>query len=429
MTFFQHLPSSVLQAGAIFLSIIIEALPFVLIGSIISGIIEVYITPERVYRFLPKNKFGRIFFGTFIGFIFPSCECGIVPIINRFLEKKVPSYTAVPFLVTAPVINPIVLFATYSAFGNSVKMALYRALGSLLVATVLGIFLGFIQTDSIQKEHRKPVHEHDFSDLSKDQKLFQVLVQAIDEFFDTGRYLVFGCLFASLVQVYVPTRILTSISATPVIAILLLMVLSFLLSLCSEADAFVGSSLLTSFGVAPVLAFLVIGPMLDVKNSPHDEKLPQNPFYLAIYRDCEWSCAPLCLVCGGSTMIRFLILAGYFELTMYLQLSGKLNQYINLHYSYLAYISMFLSFVLALVQLIIWVKQMKIHQSSLWLLGKSGEYFLALYSFVCRAIFPYSDTGFPNSFCQRLPLPGCCWIFQGNPAGRRDNNPVSQTRY
>lgn len=116
------------------------------------------------------------------------------------------------------------------------------------------------------KEHRKAVHEHDFRDLSKGQKLFQVLVQAIDEFFDTGRYLVFGCLFASLVQVYVPTRILTSISATPVIAILLLMVLSFLLSLCSEADAFVGSSLLTSFGVAPVLAFLVIGPMLDVKN-------------------------------------------------------------------------------------------------------------------------------------------------------------------
>ena len=188
MTFFQHLPSSVLQAGAIFLSIIIEALPFVLIGSIISGIIEVYITPERVYRFLPKNKFGRIFFGTFIGFIFPSCECGIVPIINRFLEKKVPSYTAVPFLVTAPVINPIVLFATYSAFGNSVKMALYRALGSLLVATVLGIFLGFIQTDSIQKEHRKAVHEHDFRDLSKGQKLFQVLVQAIDEFFDMSQH-------------------------------------------------------------------------------------------------------------------------------------------------------------------------------------------------------------------------------------------------
>ena len=266
MSFFSNLPSSVLQAGAIFLSIIIEALPFVLIGSIISGFIEVYVTPDKVYRFLPKNKWPRIFFGSLIGFVFPSCECGIVPIINRFLEKKVPSYTAVPFLVTAPVINPIVLFATYSAFGNSFRMALLRALGSMVVAILLGIFLGFFADSNIQKENRKAVHEHDFSHLSKGQKVFQVFVQAIDEFFDTGRYLVFGCLFASLVQVYVPTRILTSISSTPAVAILLLMLLSFLLSLCSEADAFIGSSLIASFGLSPVLAFLVIGPMLDVKN-------------------------------------------------------------------------------------------------------------------------------------------------------------------
>ena len=149
MTAFQQLPSSLLQTGAIFLSIIIEALPFVLIGSIVSGLIEVYITPDKVYHFLPRNRWGRIFFGTFVGILFPSCECGIVPIINRFLEKKVPSYTAVPFLVTAPVINPIVLFATYSAFGNSFHVALLRALGSILVAVILGIFLA--RTDSKRK--------------------------------------------------------------------------------------------------------------------------------------------------------------------------------------------------------------------------------------------------------------------------------------
>ena len=244
MTIFQSLPPSVLQAGAIFLSIMIEALPFVLIVSLISGLIEVYITPDKVYEFLPRNRWGRIFFGTFIGFLFPSCECGIVPIINRFLEKKVPSYTAVPFLVTAPIINPIVLFATYSAFGNSIKFAFLRALGAIVIALVLGIFLGFFQTASIQRANRKEVHIHDFSKLSAGQRFFQVFVQAIDEFFDTGRYLVFGCLFASVVQVYVPTRVLTSISATPLLAILLLMLLSFLLSLCSEADAFIGSSLL-----------------------------------------------------------------------------------------------------------------------------------------------------------------------------------------
>ena len=134
------------------------------------------------------------------------------------------------------------------------------------MAVILGIFLGFFWQEPIQKENRFSCHEHDFSHLSPAKKVFQVFVQAIDEFFDTGRYLVFGCLFASVIQVYVPTRILTSISATPLFAILLLMLLAFLLSLCSEADAFIGASLLSSFGLAPVLAFLVIGPMLDIKN-------------------------------------------------------------------------------------------------------------------------------------------------------------------
>ncbi|MBF0786856.1 MULTISPECIES: permease [unclassified Streptococcus] len=262
----QHLPASVLQAGAIFLSIMIEALPFVLIGSLISGFIEVYITPDHVHKVLPKNRFFRILFGSFIGFLFPSCECGIVPIVNRLLEKKVPTYTAIPFLATAPVINPIVLFATFTAFGNSITFALYRALGSILVALVLGIFLGFIQTNSILKEGAAPLHTHDFSQVSAWKKVGQAFIQSIDEFFDTGRYLVFGCLFASLVQVYIPTSMLTHISHNPFTAILLMMLLAFLLSLCSEADAFIGASLLATFGFAPIMAFLVIGPMIDIKN-------------------------------------------------------------------------------------------------------------------------------------------------------------------
>ena len=135
-----------------------------------------------------------------------------------------------------------------------------------MIALVLGIFLGFFWKEPIQKENPIACHEHDFSHLNPARKVFQVFIQAIDEFFDMGRYLVFGCLFAPIVQVYVPTRILTSISASPILAILLLMFLAFLLSLCSEADAFIGASLLSSFGLAPVLAFLIIGPMLDIKN-------------------------------------------------------------------------------------------------------------------------------------------------------------------
>lgn len=266
MDIFNQLPDSVLQWFAIFISIIIEALPFVLLGTILSGIIEVFITPDIVNKFLPKNKFLRVLFGTFVGFVFPSCECGIIPIINRFLEKKVPSYTAVPFLATAPIINPIVLFATYSAFGNSIRFLILRFVGATIVAIALGVMLAFLVDDNILKEDAKPTHFHDYSDKKWYQKIFLALAHAIDEFFDTGRYLVFGTLIASAMQIYLPTRVLTTIGHSPIKAILVMMLLAFILSLCSEADAFIGASLLSTFGIAPVMAFLLIGPMIDIKN-------------------------------------------------------------------------------------------------------------------------------------------------------------------
>ncbi|HFH7072206.1 TPA: permease [Streptococcus agalactiae] len=266
MDIFNQLPDSVLQWFAIFISIIIEALPFVLLGTILSGIIEVFITPDIVNKFLPKNKFLRVLFGTFVGFVFPSCECGIIPIINRFLEKKVPSYTAVPFLATAPIINPIVLFATYSAFGNSIRFLILRFVGATIVAIALGVMLAFLVDDNILKEDAKPTHFHDYSDKKWYQKIFLALAHAIDEFFDTGRYLVFGTLIASAMQIYLPTRVLTTIGHSPITAILVMMLLAFILSLCSEADAFIGASLLSTFGIAPVMSFLLIGPMIDIKN-------------------------------------------------------------------------------------------------------------------------------------------------------------------
>ncbi|WP_069989522.1 permease [Streptococcus agalactiae] len=266
MDIFNQLPDSVLQWFAIFISIIIEALPFVLLGTILSGIIEVFITPDIVNKFLPKNKFLRVLFGTFVGFVFPSCECGIIPIINRFLEKKVPSYTAVPFLATAPIINPIVLFATYSAFGNSIRFLILRFVGASIVAIALGVMLAFLVDDNILKEDAKPTHFHDYSDKKWYQKIFLALAHAIDEFFDTGCYLVFGTLIASAMQIYLPTRVLTTIGHSPITAILVMMLLAFILSLCSEADAFIGASLLSTFGIAPVMAFLLIGPMIDIKN-------------------------------------------------------------------------------------------------------------------------------------------------------------------
>lgn len=261
-----QLPDSLLQMLAIFMSIIIEALPFVFLGAILSGFIDVFVTPDKVRHYLPKGKWSRIIFGTLVGTVFPSCECGIVPIVNRFISKKVPSYTAIPFLVTAPIINPIVLFATFSAFGNSWRFVLLRFLGASLVAITLGVLLGFVWDENITKLGSKTTHTHDYGQFKTSRKTFFALAHAIDEFFDTGRYLIFGSLVAASMQIYVPTRLLTTIGHNPVMAIAIMMLLAFLLSLCSEADAFIGASLLSTFGLTPIMAFLLFGPMIDIKN-------------------------------------------------------------------------------------------------------------------------------------------------------------------
>ncbi|MDA9461456.1 permease [Enterococcus mundtii] len=273
---FSFIPNSVLQMGTIFLSIVIEALPFVLLGCIISGALQVFLTPERVKRWLPKNRFLSIIVGSILGFFFPSCECGIVPIVHQFVKKGVPVHTAFAFMLTAPIINPVVIFSTFIAFGNTWKMAGLRMLGSFIVALIVGVWLAYIQKGTILKTSFdsamvEPVsHTHEEEEMVAPHKwghqVLHVLTHSIDEFFDTGRYLIIGGLIAAGMQTYLPTRVMLTLGSTKLLAILIMLVLAFTMSLCSEADAFIGSSLLSLFGTAPVVAFLVFGPMVDIKN-------------------------------------------------------------------------------------------------------------------------------------------------------------------
>lgn len=266
---FNFLPHSLLQMSTIFLSIVIEAIPFVLLGCIISGALQVFLTPERVQKILPKNKFLAILIGCFLGFFFPSCECGIVPIVTQFIKKGVPNHTAFAFMLTAPIINPIVIFSTFIAFGNSWKFALMRMLGSFLVALVVGSWISYVHSGPILKQELaiEGHHEHHHeAPVTFRGQLWSVLEHAIDEFFDTGRYLMIGGLIASAMQVYLPTQFMLHLTANKFVAILVMLVLAFTMSLCSEADAFVGSSLLSLFGTNPVVGFLVFGPMVDIKN-------------------------------------------------------------------------------------------------------------------------------------------------------------------
>ena len=327
---FANLPDSVLQMSMIFLSVVIEALPFVLLGCLISGALQVFLTPERVRRLLPKNKLASILVGCVLGFFFPSCECGIVPIINRFITKGVPIPTAFAFMLTAPIVNPIVLFSTYIAFGNSTKFTLLRVGGAFFVAIIVGSWLAYFHQGSVLKKGRLPsatsnsqvpadltlteevttksepipamtlmgststevtgsstVVKSTASMPQPQRKKFldqvnHVLHHSLDEFFDTGRYLIIGALIASAMQTYLPTAALLTLGSSKLLAILVMLVLAFVMSLCSEADAFIGASLMSLFGTAPVVAFLVLGPMVDIKNLLMMNRYFSGKFILAL---------------------------------------------------------------------------------------------------------------------------------------------------
>ncbi|MDR0846827.1 MAG: permease [Lactobacillales bacterium] len=272
---FNFLPSSVLQMASIFLSIIIEALPFVLLGCVVSGLLHRYLDEETIEKILPKNKFLAVIVGTFVGFFFPSCECGIIPIVKRLLSKGVPEYVAFAFMLSAPIINPIVLFATFSAFSNSFRFMWLRFFGGIFVSLLVGIFLAYFNKEKVLKKIAEHDGDscscscscgHDHGRHSHGDHKHSVLKSASDEFFDSGKYLIVGSLLAAAMQTYLPTRIIEHFNTNLPLSIAVMMLLAFTLSLCSEADAFIGSSLLSLFNPAAVVAFLVIGPMVDIKN-------------------------------------------------------------------------------------------------------------------------------------------------------------------
>ncbi|MFN2746552.1 MULTISPECIES: permease [Bacillus] len=258
---------SFLQLNSIFISILIEAIPFVLIGVFISGLIQMFVTEEMMAKIIPKNRFLAVLSGTFAGVLFPACECGIVPIARRLLLKGVPLHAAVAFMLTAPIINPIVLFSTFIAFGNKWDVVFYRGGLAIAVSVIVGVIISF-QFKGTQLLEGDPHghHHHGHARPSFWKKLGGTLRHAVDEFFSVGKYLIIGAFVAAAMQTYIKTSTLLAIGQNDVSSSLVMMGLSFVLSLCSEVDAFIASSFSSTFSLGSLIAFLVFGAMVDIKN-------------------------------------------------------------------------------------------------------------------------------------------------------------------
>ncbi|WP_026692351.1 permease [Peribacillus kribbensis] len=255
---------SFLQMNTVFISILIEAIPFILLAVLISGVIQIFVTEEMLAKIIPKNRYLSIIVTMFLGILFPACECGIVPLTKRLIAKGVPMPAGVAFMMTAPVINPVVVISTYAAFGNSWRMVAYRCGLSCLVSFCTSVALSFQFKDNGLKHAAAP--NMNLKKVSFKTKFDAMIEHSIGEFFSVGKYLIMGGLIAAAMQTYIKTSTLVSIGHGKVSAVLLMMVLAFILSICSSADAFIASSFRSTFGTGSIVAFLVFGPIFDIKN-------------------------------------------------------------------------------------------------------------------------------------------------------------------
>ncbi|MGG1267173.1 permease [Brevibacillus laterosporus] len=129
-----------LHVKTLFFSILLEAIPFVLIGVFFSALLQTFVSDETVRKWTPRHPMIAIPFATMLGFIFPICECAIVPIVRRLIHKGIPVYVGMIFLLAGPIVNPVVMAATYTAFPTEPQMVLYRTLLAFIVAAAVEIF-------------------------------------------------------------------------------------------------------------------------------------------------------------------------------------------------------------------------------------------------------------------------------------------------
>nr|WP_309238648.1 permease [Actinoplanes aureus] len=241
----------------VFVSVLVQAVPFLVFGVLLSAVIAVFVPRSFWARALPRHPALAVPAASVAGVVLPGCECGSVPIAGSLIRRGVTPAAALAFLLAAPAVNPIVLTATAVAFPGDPEMVVARGLASLVVAIVMGwLWLRLGKAEWIKLPHRP-----DVDGASRGRAFWSACRHDVVH---AGGFLVLGAAAAATINVLVPEAWLQTLAAEPVLSVLALAVLAVLLSICSEADAFVAASL-SQFSLTSRLVFLVVGPMVDLK--------------------------------------------------------------------------------------------------------------------------------------------------------------------
>src|SRR5215210_7167789 len=291
------LPTQLQDFVTLALSILVEALPFVVLGALVSALIRVLGPTQRLIQLLPKRPLLRRLSISLFGTFMPVCECGNVPVARGLVIRGLSVAESTTFLLAAPIINPVTLLATSQAFPLDPSIVWIRMAGGLLIANLVGglialykdqmelVSKGFYNTlCQVEAADELHHHEHNHKHHDHDQhhehhgdhdhhhasnrwwdRWQEGIVIFRDEVSLMLKVLCLGALIAGATQVFVPRDVLTSLGSDPFLSILAMIALAFIISICANVDAFFALAYSNTFTIGSIVAFLVFGPMIDIK--------------------------------------------------------------------------------------------------------------------------------------------------------------------
>lgn len=301
-----------------FLSLFLEGAPYILLGTLISGFMDVYMPASILERVLPKQKLLAIMSCGLMGLVLPVCECAVVPVIRRLVAKGLPVSCAFTYMLAAPILNPVTIWSTWNAFDNygfTWDIVLARCAMGYGISVFVGIIILFLPVEKVLRksvlrtirshdddklnnsetahnhahdhehghqqgdlddcghQHAKEEccshdheHSHEVVIKSNDGRVVAAMRSAMRDCVDVGVYFTIGAALAAMFNMlYVQYQSEFELAlSSPVAEIGGMMLLAFVLSVCSTSDAFMAAAIdFVSYGAK--MAFMVLGPMLDVK--------------------------------------------------------------------------------------------------------------------------------------------------------------------
>ena len=258
------LPTRAQDGLTLAISVLIESMPFVALGVVLSIVVQVWVPAGAIERWMPRRAWARRMVLSLLGMFVPVCECGNVPFARGLLMRGFTVPETLTFLIAAPIVNPIVIITTHQAFGFSDGILIARLLGGYAIANLIGWLYSrhpdpdALLTDRFRETCDLVVHE-------PGDRARRSLAQFVIELRAVMPALVIGSALAGAVQVLIPRDALLAIGSNPALSIVAMMALAMVVAICSNVDAFFALSFASTFTPGSIVAFLLVGPLVDIK--------------------------------------------------------------------------------------------------------------------------------------------------------------------